>query len=83
VPIETLRVGDVIRFRQGSRDVVHRIVEIEMSPSTRSFLTRGDNNVANDPVVFANDVEGKLMVHVPKIGMPGIWAKQFVNAVTP
>ncbi len=58
-----LEIGDVIAFFATEENQViiktHRIVNIDDSPSGRSFITRGDNNDINDSVpVFPSDVIG-------------------------
>lgn len=68
----TLAVGDVIVFRVGSRDVVHRIVAIDDAHG-RWFTTRGDNNPSNDEPVPAAAVRGLVVLRVPHAGTPAIW----------
>lgn len=58
-----LKVGDVISFFATEQDVTiiktHRIVEINNNNGTVSFITRGDNNEADDYVpVFPSDIVG-------------------------
>ncbi len=63
-----LRVGDVVRFREGSTPVLHRLIKIERSPQGRLFVTQGDANNAPDPPIIAEQIEGKVVVTVPKAG---------------
>ena len=69
-----LKVDDVITFYteiDGQRVLnTHRIVEINEGDNTRSFITRGDNNEADDKIpVGAADVVGKWKgVKIPKVG---------------
>jgi signal peptidase len=69
---EAIRVGDVIRFRRDGLDVVHRVVEIVEQDSGLVFTTRGDNNNTDDAPVMAEQVQGKLILTIPKIGWIGI-----------
>jgi signal peptidase len=69
---EAIRVGDVIRFRRDGFDVVHRVVAVEGSGAALVFTTRGDNNNVDDPPVLAEQVQGRVVVTVPKIGWLGI-----------
>ena len=62
--VYSLQKGDVITFWtiiDGQRvKNTHRIVEINELESTRSFITRGDNNAQDDTIpASANDVIGK------------------------
>lgn len=81
VAVESLKVGDIIRFQQGSRDVLHRIIEIRRDDGKLVFETKGDNNAGPDGPVTADRVKGILVAHVGKVGWPGIWFKQALTSV--
>lgn len=81
VPLDSLKTGDVIKFREGSHDVLHRIIAIKNGPGGPVFTTKGDNNPAPDPPVAAKDVEGRMVLHVPKIGLPGTYLKELLTAL--
>ncbi len=78
---EDLKVGDIIQFRDGNHDVLHRIIEIRQEEGGLVFITQGDNNDAPDPPVPAENVRGRLALHIPKAGLPGIYFKRLVTAV--
>jgi len=44
-----LAVGDIIAYQVYTNLVLHRIVEIGNDIQGRWYLTRGDNNIINDP----------------------------------
>ena len=55
-----LKTGDIIAFRTSDNYVVtHRIVEVKDNNGKKLFITKGDNNNANDmdPVAF-DKIEG-------------------------
>ena len=77
---QTLEPGDVIVFYStdaaessgGSEDgsavpITHRVVENHTDEG--EIITKGDANAANDlfPTAYAN-VEGKVVLHIPKLG---------------
>jgi len=72
----SINVGDVIVFRastaRGAEDaplITHRVVSIREEAGQPVFKTRGDNNDTEDSFdVFARDVTGKVVVHVPYLG---------------
>ena len=68
---EDLKVGDIVVFEQpsqGSKVIVHRVYEIYDS-STRSIVTKGDNNRTPDNWrVTAEDYIGQVVWSIPKIG---------------
>jgi len=73
---QTIKVGDIIVFRastaRGAEDaplITHRVVSIREEAGQPVFKTRGDNNDTEDSFdVFARDVTGKVVVHVPYLG---------------
>lgn len=71
---ESLQFGDIITFQLASgrpEVATHRIVGIgEDANGKRSFVTKGDaNNVADQDLVTAEQVRGKVMYDLPKIGL--------------
>jgi len=62
-----IRPGDVVCFKSSETGtmVVHRVVSVgRRSPVTglpsEAIRTRGDNNLADDPILQANDVVGRV-----------------------
>lgn len=79
---DEIRVGDIITFTGSARErlITHRVTAIGQSDGI-VFTTKGDANNAQDPIpVPAENVVGKVIVHLPFIGfimsfaktMPGI-----------
>lgn len=67
---ETLRVDDVIAFRDAENTVTtHRIIDIVEESGVEYFITKGDNNSTQDRnLVEKSDVEGIYMMRIPGIG---------------
>ena len=68
-----LRVGDVITFHTIINNEyalnTHRIAEIRENGESRSYVTKGDNNVVEDTHVISNgDIVGQYMGKVPGLG---------------
>ena len=66
---EEISEGDVITFltEHGNMRVTHRVTEVDEKKKT--FATKGDANESNDPgIVGQSDVEGKVVMWIPKIG---------------
>lgn len=62
---EELEVNDVITFNYEGDRVTHRIVE----ETDKGFITKGDNNNVEDrEVVPSNNIIGKVVTVLPKIG---------------
>ncbi|MGN1358532.1 MAG: signal peptidase I [Bacilli bacterium] len=73
---EELEIGDIITFispdpRFGGISVTHRIVDkyYDESTGSYSYRTRGDNNnVADSALVPNNNILGKVILKIPKLG---------------
>jgi signal peptidase len=76
IPPEQIQVGDVIRFHRDGIDVVHRVMEVQHNGATPIFITRGDNNNVDDAPVMAEQVQGKVVLTIPKVGWVGIFFRQ-------
>lgn len=74
-----LKKGDIIVFTYHDRRVLHRIVEIKESISgDRMYKTKGDNLDTEDAWVLKDqDIEGKYIATIPKIGYPSVWISEF------
>lgn len=71
-----LKVGDIITFlssdpRFEGITVTHRIIEKTVDPNTGklAYRTKGDNNnVADGALAYDNNVLGKVIFKIPKVG---------------
>ncbi len=73
----TIEVGDIITFHSpmDGRLVTHRVIAIQ-EKSPRYFQTKGDANEDADPyLVEAQNVVGKVRLHIPFLG----YAANFVK----
>ena len=94
VPVEELVVGDVITFQPPpefpvEQPVTHRIVEIEETPSGRTFRTQGDANAAPDPWTMTLDspTQPRVEFHLAYVGYIyialSIWWVRFLLITVP
>ncbi len=74
-PPGQLRVGDVIQFRHGGIEVVHRIVASGSRAGHPWFVTKGDNNRVRDPSIDAGQVAGRVVFTAPRVGWPLLLTK--------
>ncbi len=79
VPVEDIEPGDIIQFREAEGiATVHRVVEVQEVEGNTVFVTKGDDNSAPDPEpVLSDNVVGKVIFNVPKVGWAAIAIKQF------
>jgi len=65
VDTDKVQVDDVITFKYDGNTVTHRIIEKE----DKGFITKGDNNNVEDrEIVSKDDVIGKVIIFIPKLG---------------
>lgn len=79
VPANVVEPGDIIQFREAERvTTLHRVVEIQESEGGMVFITQGDaNNEPDTNPVIPENVVGKAVYNVPKIGWVAIAVKEF------
>ena len=70
-----IKKGDIITFVSNSNvskglTVTHRVIDIvENEDGTKSYLTKGDNNLKTDQaMVNFNDIIGKVLFKIPQLG---------------
>lgn len=69
--------GDVINFKREDITITHRIIDVLRDEAGNvSFQTKGDNNSsADEEIVMPNDVNGRVVDVVPKVGLPILMLK--------
>jgi signal peptidase I len=77
-----MKVGDIIRFQQDSHFILHRIKKIEHQDGRLVFITQGDNNKDPDPKVYEDQVGGRMLFFIPKVGWVPIKVKQIITQAT-
>ena len=80
VPADNVELGDVIQFRVPEGvTVMHRVIEIEETEDGgKLFVTKGDANDEPDlEPVMPENVVGKAILTIPKVGWASVAVKQF------
>lgn len=72
---ENLKADDIIQYQKDSYTVIHRIIECnEEEDGLTGFITKGDNNNApDDEAVLPGQVEGRVILVIPKVGKFTLW----------
>lgn len=66
---ESLKVNDIIAYKEDDVVITHRIVEIIEEDGQIKYLTKGDNNTDNDSgYVLPKNVEGLYQFKVSRLG---------------
>lgn len=70
VPQNQINNGDIISFKSGGDIITHRIINIENTESGMLlYTTKGDaNNIEDEEKIIFEDIEGKYVGKIPKIG---------------
>lgn len=76
--VNELEIGDVIQFKRENILISHRIIDIERDETVGiSFETKGDNNTVPDiERVMVENIKGKIVGVVPKVGYPTLIMKK-------
>jgi len=79
VSADTIKPGDIIQFQEAEGvTTVHRVVEIREIEGNMVFITQGDaNSEPDDNPVIPENVVGKAVFDIPKIGWAAIAVKEF------
>lgn len=66
---KSLKKGDIISFRENQSIITHRINEVLKVDGEIKYKTKGDNNnVVDSELVKYENIEGKVILTIPKIG---------------
>ncbi len=69
-----VEVGDIIEYQMEGYTVIHRIMEKKQKKGEYFFVTKGDNNDAEDAKeVSESQLIGKMIFKVKYLGYPSIW----------
>ena len=75
-----LKKGDIIQYKRKDTMVIHRIIDIVDDNDERGYILQGDNNNSEDPfIVYDNQVVGKEVFSIPKLGYPSVWLSEFLH----
>ncbi|MCS7124608.1 MAG: signal peptidase I [Candidatus Bathyarchaeota archaeon] len=81
-PAKAIRVGDIIQYYRASGEppIIHRVIDKYESGGTTWFITQGDANNAPDDPINENQVKGKVIFTIPKLGWVSITLKEAATA---
>ncbi|MDX1600562.1 MAG: signal peptidase I [Anaerolineales bacterium] len=79
VNIDDVQVGDMVRFRTANASVIHRVIEKQRVNGTPELITRGDANNVEDPPITADQLQGEVILTIPKLGWVTIGLHQLIG----
>ena len=76
-----LKVKDIIVFKIDNNIILHRIENIEYTPSgNKKYITKGDNNnIIDEGYITDDNIIGIYKIKVPIIGYPSVWLQELLN----
>ena len=76
-----LKKGDIIQYQVDKTVVVHRIIKVKKEDNKTVYILKGDNNNAKDPKpVYMEQIMGKVLFSIPKVGYPSVWLSEFLHS---
>lgn len=76
ITFDQVQTGDIVQFKSGSILISHRVIEKIDTDEENALITKGDNNSSADSdKVKPEDIKGKIIHIIPKIGWPTLWLK--------
>jgi len=84
IDVGEIKEGDIIGYIDSDLKVpiIHRVIDKNMQGEIPIFITKGDaNNAPDEKPVFEQQITGKKMFTIPKIGWIPITLKQFVQNI--
>ncbi len=80
--IDKIEIGDVIGYISNKNIIVHRVIQKNNQRGNIVFITKGDNNPNVDQKsINKEQVIGKVIYVIPKIGYPSIWFRKLFNYI--
>lgn len=72
--------GQVIVFKKGNSNVVHRVVDIVNINGQNRYYTKGDMNSENDlGYITDSNIRGLVELKIPYLGYPTLWLRELVS----
>lgn len=80
VPAQSIKVNDIIRYQTEHGTAIHRVIEVQKRAGTSLFVTKGDaNDSADADPVYPEQIQGKVIYVVSKIGWISIGIKNLIG----
>ncbi len=76
-----IKIDDIVVYENGGKKIVHRVHSKETNEQGNIvYITKGDANGSDDGIELTiDDIDGKVIVTIPYIGMPSVWASDLLN----
>ena len=85
VPLEEIQVGDIIQYKiaNSTTPIIHRVYNITYDGDVKLYITKGDaNDEADSNPVLSEQIMGKAVFNIPKLGWVPITLKTIFGEIT-
>lgn len=72
---ETIRAGDIITYATNKQLITHRVVGTVPKGQEKRLITQGDANNHIDEPIALEQVRGKVVYVIPKVGHVSVWVR--------
>lgn len=80
--VKNPQVGEVYIYENGDKDIIHRIIGVEVVDGERKYQFKGDNNKNPDALlVSAKDIKAKYIAHSVILGKIYKYFKTLITAI--
>jgi signal peptidase len=71
-----MQANDIVQYWNGDVFVIHRLINIYEEDGRTVYITKGDNNnVRDSQPVTAEQIKGKVIATIPKLGLLTFWLR--------
>ncbi len=84
IEVEEIKVGDIIQFKTEdiTLPIIHRVYKIQDTDKGLIFITKGDNNdIPDTNPIYPEEIMGKVVFNLPKVGWISIAIKDVLKNV--
>ena len=78
VAIEDIQLHDVITFATEENIITHRVVGFGVIGNEKTVITQGDTNNTPDKPIVSDQLRGRVMYAIPKLGYAVAWVQHNV-----
>lgn len=77
---QKLEIGDIIIFKKGKRNIVHRITQVGIFNDEYVYVTKGDKNKLEDNgYVYPKNIQGVVHYRIKYLGYPSVWIRELFS----
>lgn len=76
-----VKLGDIITYSTKNALITHRVIGVGAQGGQTTFITQGDANNTADSPILAEQLRGKVIYSLPKLGTATAWLQSNLHLV--